>query len=88
MSWLRIELTEIELTEIELTEEEQRIVLVERESHPNGCVRRRLWATPAAALGFETRTDSADSRGRLLDGAARRPGVSHGWAGSPAVLRA
>ena len=34
MAWLRIE----------LTEDEQRIVLGERESHPNACVRRRLWA--------------------------------------------
>lgn len=34
MGWLRIE----------LTEDEQRIVLSERESHPNACVRRRLWA--------------------------------------------
>ena len=32
MAWLRIE----------LTEEEQRIVLDERESHPDACVRRRL----------------------------------------------
>ncbi len=34
MAWLRIE----------LTDDEQRIVLNERESHPNVCVRRRLWA--------------------------------------------
>ncbi len=34
MAWLRIE----------LTEDEQRIVLVERQSHPSACVRRRLWA--------------------------------------------
>lgn len=34
MAWLRIE----------LTDDEQRIVLSERESHPNVCVRRRLWA--------------------------------------------
>lgn len=33
MAWLRIE----------LTEEEQRIVLDERESHTDACVRRRLW---------------------------------------------
>lgn len=33
MAWLRFE----------LTDDEQRIVLSERESHPNGCVRRRLW---------------------------------------------
>ena len=33
MAWLRIE----------LTDDEQRIVLSERESHPNVCVRRRLW---------------------------------------------
>jgi transposase len=34
MAWLRIE----------LTEDEQRIVQDERESHPEACVRRRLWA--------------------------------------------
>ena len=34
MAWLRIE----------LTESEQRIVQHERESHPDACVRRRLWA--------------------------------------------
>jgi len=34
MAWLRIA----------LTEEEQRIVQVERESHPDACVRRKLWA--------------------------------------------
>lgn len=34
MGWLRIE----------LTEEEQRTVLAERDSHPNACVRRRLWS--------------------------------------------
>lgn len=33
MGWLRIELTEVE----------QRIVQSERESHPDACVRRRLW---------------------------------------------
>ena len=34
MAWLRIA----------LTEDEQRIVRGERESHPDPCVRRRLWA--------------------------------------------
>jgi transposase len=34
MAWLRVE----------LTEGEQRIVQDERESHPDACVRRRLWA--------------------------------------------
>ena len=34
MAWLRIV----------LTDDERRIVLSERESHPNVCVRRRLWA--------------------------------------------
>lgn len=29
---------------IELSDDEQRIVWSERESHPNVCVRRRLWA--------------------------------------------
>lgn len=34
MAWLRIV----------LTEDEQRIVWSKRESHPNACARRRLWA--------------------------------------------
>ena len=34
MSWLRIE----------LTEEEQQIVRAEMESHPDACVRRKLWS--------------------------------------------
>jgi hypothetical protein len=75
MAWLRIE----------LSEEERRIVLVERESHSSDCVRRRSRAIWLLHSGLKR-----EQAAKLLggDGAARRPGVSHRRAGSPADLRA
>ncbi len=38
---------------IELTEDEQRVVLGERESHPNACVRRRPWSIWLVHSGYK-----------------------------------
>jgi transposase len=60
MGWLRVE----------LTEDEQRVVRDERESHPEACVRRRLWVVWLLHCGLK-REQAAEIVGVALSSVQR-----------------